>query len=266
MDAPAEVTFIPLLLGGIGLILLLAGAFVWFVVTYQRRLFRQQLHERGTEAAHQNALLAAIIAAQEAERERIGRDLHDDVASSIAMAKMLVDRLTPDPHDPDAPALLGLAREVLGSAVEEVRTVSHSLYPAMLARVGLVHALRYLADLSRQTETLEVAFEAHYPLPLPLAQELALYRICQELVYNSLKHAHGATRLGVRLWQHEAVLTLAVEDDGRGFQPNGPQAAGTGVGLSSIAVRVEMLNARLVQHSSPSQGTQTRIDLDNPAA
>jgi two-component system NarL family sensor kinase len=266
MDTPAEVTFIPLLLSGIGLILLLAGGFMWFVVTYQRRLYQQQLRQRGTEAAHQNALLAAIIAAQEAERERIGRDLHDDVASSIAMAKMLVDRLAADPPDADTPALLSLAREVLGSAVHEVRTVSHSLYPAMLARVGLVHALQHLADLSRQAETLLVEFEAHYPRPLPLAQELALYRICQELIYNSLKHAHGATRLAIRLWQHEAQLALAVEDDGCGFEAPGSLAEAAGVGLRSIAVRVEMLNARLVQHSAPGQGTRTRIELDHPGA
>ncbi|MFD2720693.1 sensor histidine kinase [Hymenobacter monticola] len=266
MDAPAEVTFLPLLLGGIGLLLLLAGGFVWFVVTYQRRLFQQQLQQRGTEAAHQNALLAAIITAQEAERERIGRDLHDDVASSIAMAKMLVDRLAADPPDADMPALLGLAREVLGSAVQEVRTVSHSLYPAMLARVGLVHALQHLADLSRRAETLRVEFEAHYPHPLPLVQELALYRICQELIYNSLKHAQGATLLAIRLWQHEAHLALTVDDNGCGFEAPGPPAETAGVGLRSIAVRVEMLNARLVQHSAPGHGTQTRIELDHPAA
>ncbi|MDQ2793276.1 MAG: histidine kinase, partial [Bacteroidota bacterium] len=185
MVAPAEITFAPLLLGGIGLMLLVAGAFVWFVGSYQQRLYRQHLAQRTAHAAHQQALLAAVIEAQEAERARIGRDLHDDVASSVAMAQMLVERLAvPDPTD-DPAVLFAVAREVLAAAVADVRSTSHQLFPASLARVGLIKALERLAELSRHAEGLTVTFEAHYPHPLPPATELALYRICQELVHNA---------------------------------------------------------------------------------
>lgn len=269
MDAPAEVDFAPLLLAGIGLMLLAAGALVLFLVAYQKRLLQQQLHLRQADAAHQQALLAAIIAAQEAERERVGRDLHDDVASSIAMAKMLVDRLATTPAPPDAAALLGLAREVLGTAAEEVRAVSHDLYPAVLTRVGLVEALEHLTNLCRRTGNLTVELDTYYPHPLPQAQELALYRICQELTHNVMKHAQGATRLVIRFRQQGPHLTLAVEDDGCGFVmpvPGSALGAKAGLGLRSIGVRVEMLQARLVQHSAPGQGTRTHIELDHPPA
>ncbi|WP_210520987.1 sensor histidine kinase [Hymenobacter terricola] len=266
MDAPAEVTFGALLLSGVALLLLAGGALVVFLVTYQKRLLRQQLRLHATEAEYQQRLLLAVIEAQESERERIGRDLHDDVASSIAMAKMLVDRLDNHPHLDDAAPLLGLAREVLGNAVEEVRSVSHSLYPAELARAGLVKALENLAELCRCTTSLAVVLEVNYPRPLPLPQELALYRICQELVHNALKHAHGATRLVIRLRQLDKHLALGVEDDGCGFAaPSaGSHPASGGVGLRSIGVRVEMLRARLRQESAPGQGTRTHIELDNP--
>ena len=268
MDAPAEVTFAPLLLGGIGLMLLAASALILFLVTYQKRLLQQQLRLREAEATHQQQLLTAVIAAQETERERIGRDLHDDIASSLAMAKMLVDRLAGHPNAADSAALLALARDVLGTAVEEVRSTSHNLYPAALARVGLAQSLHYLAELCRRAETLAVTLDVHYPRPLPLAQELALYRICQELVHNAIKHAHGATRLVIRLRQQGPTLTLAVEDDGCGFSPT-PAGPGlpnttTGVGLRSIGVRVQMLHARLHQHSAPGQGTRTSVELDDP--
>ena len=271
MAAPAEVTFAPLLLGGIGLMVLVAGAFVWFVASYQQRLYRQQLAQQAAEAAHQQALLAAVIETQEAERARIGRDLHDDVASSVAMAQMLVERLaTAGPAD-DSAVLFGLARDVLSAAVADVRNTSHQLYPASLARVGLVKALARLADLSRYSEGLAVQFEAHYPHPLPLPAELALYRICQELVHNVLKHAHGASFLRIGLHQVGATLVLAVEDDGCGFVPDqaGDVAAPrTGVGLRSIGARVQLLGARLVQRTAPGQGTHTRVELDHlaPAA
>ena len=269
MATPTELEFGQLLLAGVTIMLLAAGALVVFLATYQKRLLQQQLHLRQVDAAHQQALLAAIIAAQEAERERVGRDLHDDVASSIAMAKMLVDRLASTPAPPEAAALLGLAREVLGTAAEEVRVVSHDLYPAVLTRVGLVEALEHLANLCRRTGTLAVELDTYYPHPLPQAQELALYRICQELTQNVMKHAQDATRLVIRFRQQGPYLTLAVEDDGCGFVmpvPGSALGAQAGLGLRSIGVRVEMLQARLVQQSAPGQGTRTYIELDNPVA
>ena len=247
--------------------LLVAGGFVCFVVSYQQRLYRQQLALRAAEAAHQQALLAAVIEAQEAERARIGRDLHDDVASSVAMAQMLVERLAvPNPSD-DPAALFTIAREVLAAAVADVRSTSHQLYPASLARVGLVKALERLADLSRHSENLAVHFDAHYPHALPPAVELALYRICQELVHNALKHAHGARLLRIGLHQESTRLVLAVEDDGCGFAPASAGQGlplGAGVGLRSIGVRVQMLQARLRQQSSPGQGTCISVEMDNP--
>lgn len=257
MDAPAEVTFGLLLLVGIGLMLTVAGAFVIFFVSYQRRLLRQQLRQSEADTLHQQQLLAAVIAAQEAERERIGRDLHDDVASSISMGRMLVERLAAYPAADDALALLTLAREILGSAVEEVRNVAHSLYPTVLARAGLGSALEHLAEVGRQTSALVVGLHVDYPRPLGLAEELALYRICQELVHNTLKHAQGATRLTITLRQHGSVLTLTVEDDGCGFGSL-PHA---GMGLRSIGVRVQMLRAHLYQQSGPGLGTRTWIEL-----
>ena len=265
MVTPAEVTFAPLLLSGIGLMVLVAGAFLWFVVSYQQRLYRQQMAQRAAEAAHQQALLGAVIEAQEAERARIGRDLHDDVASSVAMAQMLVERLAV-PNDADDPAaLFTVAREVLAAAVADVRSTSHQLYPASLARVGLVKALERLAELSRHSESFAVHFDAHYPHPLPPAAELALYRICQELVHNALKHAHGAQVLRIGLHQQSTKLVLDVEDDGCGFltEPSAEGPARIGVGLRSIGARVQLLGAHLVQRSAPGQGTRTQVELDH---
>lgn len=266
MDAPAEVTFGPLLLSGIGLMLLAAGSLVVFVVAYQKRLLREQLHLRAAEAVHQQQLLLAVIEAQEEERARIGRDLHDDVGSTIAMAKLLVDRLEGSSSTANTTALLKMAREVLGSAVHEVRSVSHNLYPAVLARVGLAKALEYLAEVSSKSSTLAVVLAVDYRHPLTLSQELALYRICQELVHNAMKHAQGATRLAIRLRQTEAHLTLVVEDDGCGFsQPSSADAlpVGAGAGLRSIGVRVQMLQARLHHRSVPGQGTCISVEVAN---
>jgi len=264
MDAPSEVAFGTLLLGGIAFMLLAAGLLVGFVVVYQRRLLRQQRQQRAAEAIYQRQLLAAVIEAQEGERERIGRDLHDGIGSTIATAKLLVNRLGAGITAADAEGLLAMVREIMAGAVHDVRSVSHSLYPVVLARFGLAEALQHLVDVSNEAGGVAVSLALHYPQPLALAQELALYRICQELLHNALKHAQGATRLRVALEQQGPQLVLVVEDDGCGFEPAPPGAAPAGgAGLRSIDVRVQLLQARLHRRAAPGQGTHTRIELDH---
>jgi two-component system NarL family sensor kinase len=262
MDAPAEVAFSQLLFGGIGFMLLSGGALLIFLVTYQKRLLNQQLHQRTTEAAFQQQQLTAVIEAQERERERIGRDLHDGIGSTIAMAKMLVNRLEANPNREDSTNLLALVKEIMSTAVQDVRSVSHSLYPAVLARFGLADALQHLVDVCNETATLTIELEMEYAQPLALAQELALYRICQELIHNAIKHARGATLLSVRLWQSAALLTLVVEDNGCGFTPATPDGPPVeGIGLRSIHVRVQMLQAHLRHEAVPAGGARMVIEL-----
>ena len=273
MDAPAEVAFGPLLLGGIALMLLAAGALVVFVVSYQQRLLRQQRALRAAEAEYQQQLLAAVIAAQERERERIGRDLHDGVGATIATAKLLLTRLGGQVSaagadaNSETPGLLQLIQESVGAAVHDVRGIAHSLYPAVLARFGLADALQHLADVSNEAGALAVTLAVDYPRPLPLAQELALYRICQELIHNAFKHAQGATELRIELRQQGPQLTLSVEDDGCGFDPApaaGPGGPlGRGAGLRSIEVRAQLLGAQLRRQSAPGQGVRTEVMMGN---
>ncbi|NML65259.1 sensor histidine kinase [Hymenobacter sp. RP-2-7] len=270
MDAPSEVTFGKLLLTGIAFMLLAAGLLVAFVVVYQRRLLAQQQRQLAAEATYQRQLLAAVIEAQERERERIGRDLHDGIGSTIATAKLLLNRLGAGAAATNPDGLLALVQEIMAGAVHDVRSVSHNLYPVVLARFGLAEALQHLVDMSNEAGGVAVSLALHYPQPLALAQELALYRICQELLHNALKHAQGATQLQVVLEQRGAQLALVVEDDGCGFEPTPPAAAGTpdvaaGAGLRSIDVRVQLLRARLHRRTAPGQGTHTRIELDHPA-
>jgi two-component system NarL family sensor kinase len=267
MDAPPEISFASLLFAGMGFMLLAGLALVLFVVEYQKRLLQQQLRLRAAEAEYQQQLLAAVIEAQEHERERIGRDLHDGIGSTLATAKLLVGRLgntTPE----EATNLTIMVKEILGNAVHDVRGLSHSLYPAVLDRFGLAEALQHLADVCNETSTLDVELSIDYQQPLVLPQELALYRICQELIHNAQKHAQGATVLQVHLSQHPTGVRLSVADDGCGFDTAAlaeTRPASGGAGLRSIEVRVQMLRARLSQQSAPGQGTHTLIELDHPA-
>jgi two-component system NarL family sensor kinase len=267
MDSPPELAFGQLLVGGISFMLLSAALLVMFIVVYQKRLLQQQLLLRATEAEYQQQLLAAVIEAQEHERERIGRDLHDGIGSTLATAKLLVGRLENTTSE-EATNLTIMVKEILGNAVHDVRGLSHSLYPAVLDRFGLAEALQHLADVCNETSTLDVELSIDYQQPLILPQELALYRICQELIHNAQKHAQGATLLQVQLSQHSAGVRLSVADDGCGFDTVAlaeTRPASGGAGLRSIEVRVQMLRARLSQESAPGRGTRTLIELDQPS-
>ncbi|MCC3158254.1 sensor histidine kinase [Hymenobacter sp. 15J16-1T3B] len=263
MAAPEEVTFSWLLLSAVVLMLLLGAGLVGFLVVYQKRLLRQQKHLRATEVAYQQQLLAATIEAQEHERERIGRDLHDGIGSTIATAKLLVHRLeqmAPVEHT----ELFAMVTDILSTAVQDTRRISHNLYPAVLTHFGLAEALRHLAKVSDEAGPLRVQLTLDYAGLLPVQQELALYRICQELVNNAMKHARGASLLTVSLQPQGSTLTLTVADDGCGFDratlPSG------GAGLRSIDARVRMLGARLLSQSAPQQGTRISIEIPTASA
>ena len=267
MDSPTEINFATLLFIGIGFMLLAGGLLVAFLIVYQKRLLRQQQQLHRAEAEYQQQLLSAVIEAQELERERIGRDLHDGIGSTLATAKLLVGRLETLATG-EAANLTITVKEILGNAVHDVRGLSHSLYPAVLDRFGLAEALQHLADVCSETNTLDVELTIDYQRPVALQQELALYRICQELIHNAQKHAQGATMLQVHLQQHATGLQLRVEDNGCGFDVAAletTRAISGGAGLRSIEVRVQMLRARLSQHSAPGQGTRTLIEMETPA-
>lgn len=266
MALPSETEFAQLLFGDISFMLVAALALLLFLVVYKKRMLQQQLRLREAEATYQRQLLPAVIEAQEGERERIGQDLHDGIGSSIATAKLLVNRLVSQAGQVPAPALLQLIEELMTQSAHDVRSVSHSLYPAVLARYGLAEAVQHLVDVANETEVVPVELDLDYTRALAFAQELALYRICQELLHNALKHAKGATRIAVRLHRQSRHLVLAVEDDGCGFL-NGPATPGiSGAGLRSIEVRVQMLGARLTKHSVPSAGTRMVVELDAPTS
>ncbi|WP_317172317.1 sensor histidine kinase [Hymenobacter sp. BRD67] len=196
----------------------------------------------------------------------MGRDLHDGIGSTLATAKLLLGRLESTLAAEEAANLTGMVKDILANAVHDVRGLSHSLYPAVLDRFGLAEALQHLADVCNETSTLEVALVIDYQQPLALAQELALYRICQELLHNAQKHAQGATLVRVQLQQCGTRVALTVEDDGCGFDIGALEAsrpASGGAGLRSIEVRVQMLHARLKQHSAPGEGTRTLVEIEN---
>jgi signal transduction histidine kinase len=196
---------------------------------------------------------ARLVDATEAERRRIERDLHDGTQQrlvSLAMSLGLLD--TKLPFDPEAAKPIAReARAALAVALEELRELSHGIYPAVLTERGLGAALEELADRAALPVYLEISIE---PRP-PTGVEAAAYFVVSEALTNAVKHSH-AHDVRIVASRTQAELVVEVADDGIGGAA--PQR---GSGLHGLTDRVEALGGRLVVSSPPGRGTTLRAEI-----
>jgi PAS domain S-box-containing protein len=205
-----------------------------------------------------------LIGAQEEERLRIARELHDNVGQRLALLGIQIDALAKASHVAnrlDAPlAALGASCRELSS---EVHHLSHRLHSAKLDALGLVPAVQgYCHEVS--DHGVHVRFSNDdVPATLPGETALCLFRVAQEALANVVKHS-GAFEARVHLFAADGHVGLRVEDSGRGFEPNGQQS---GLGLISMRERVRSVGGEVRVQSSPTRGTtiEARVPLRPPS-
>jgi signal transduction histidine kinase len=212
-----------------------------------------RLHEERLAILRQQ--LAQVTQAQEEERQRIARELHDGVGPALASMNLRLRttrKLLERDQDAAARELEDLAT-LSQDNVRDIRRMIYDLRPAALDELGLVPALRQYLNRCQQEHDLQVGFSASEAQRLPPPVETALFRIVQEAVNNVVKHA-AARRVEVSLARDDGFVTLGVADDGQGFDPDAPRS-GQHVGLSSMRERVVQLGGRFDLQSAPGQGT-----------
>jgi signal transduction histidine kinase len=191
---------------------------------------------------------ARIVAAGDAERRRLERNLHDGAQQrlvSLALMLRLAARRHPDDRD------LELAGEELTHALQELRELARGIHPAVLTERGLEPAVRAVADRAPVPVELSVGFEGR----LPGAVEAAAYYVVSEALTNVAKYA-AAGVVRIRIERVDGTARIAVSDDGAGgADPSG------GSGLRGLADRVEALGGRLTIDSPPGAGTTLRADI-----
>lgn len=220
----------------------------------RRRRAELELRDSEEELRHSfdriRDLGSGLLRAQETERARIARELHDDICQRMLLLIIDLESLhrAKTGEGPTAQALAA-ARDVATS----LHDLSHRLHPTKLRLVGLVAALEQLCEESSRAG-MTIGF-THDRVPAKLAPDvmLCVFRVVQEAVQNAIKHS-GARRLSVHLSGAEGVLTLSVADDGVGFDVDA--AWQKGVGLSSISERLEAVGGTLQIRSHPGGGTQ----------
>ena len=230
---------------------------------YNRYRLRKKAELDAAVIREQQLGLDAVIEAQEAERKRIARELHDGIAQEMAAIRMgfsvLQHKLTA--ASPQEAERIGELAQQLDQSCTEVRSISHVMMPPTLEQQGLAPSLELLLHNTLQYSELNYLFE-HTDVPENLNEKtkLGLYRIAQELLNNIIRHAK-ATRVVLMLYPAGNHLLLRVEDDGQGFDFEQARAKGN-MGLLNIISRVSTLGGTF--HAEPGQPRGTFVTVRVP--
>lgn len=205
------------------------------------------------------SLATKLIEAQEDERRRIAREMHDDWTQRLAVLGLDVAMLEKSIHDPSvAVSMVRTIQERLANLSGDVHDLSRQLHPAILEDLGLVEALRCECTAFAKREGIVVDFQTEIAsVNMPHEVELCIYRVAQEALRNLAKHA-AVAKCWVRLSKENGEFAITVRDEGVGFDLAQTQHR-SGIGLASMQERVSLVRAKLSIASSPGKGTTIAV-------
>jgi signal transduction histidine kinase len=198
--------------------------------------------------------LRRIVSAQELERQRLARELHDETGQALTSILLGLKQL----EGKEAPEAVGALRELVVATLKDVRRLAVELRPKVLDDFGLLPALERLTQSFGEQTGIAVDLEAGTIAErLPLEVETAIYRIVQEALTNVVKHAR-AQRVSVLVTRVDGKIKAVIEDDGGGFDP---AESGDGIGLVGMRERIELLDGTLAVESSATSGTTIAAEV-----
>jgi PAS domain S-box-containing protein len=210
-------------------------------------------------------LTGRLIQAQEEERHRISRELHDDIGQQVAVLADDLDSLSRELSG-TGPSQVGDQAQTLHRRASELATgihkLSHELHSSRLQHLGLVAALRELCGKFLSQRRIDIVLRADdFPENLPQDVALCVFRIAQESLNNIVKHS-SAQKVTMVLTQQDGLVRLTIADDGIGFNPLAPC---TGIGLTSMRERLRLVGGNLAVKSAHGAGTEIRAEIKLPA-
>lgn len=234
--------------------MLMAFSVVFFVFLYRRKTLESQLEMQEVKTRHQEEMLNATLKSQEAERNRLGTELHDSVGAMLSSIKLNLQVAKKKDGITSLDSVLGHMDETIGL----VRSISHQMMPIILKKYGLKKAIE---DLFEKTSNEELAIQIKEWQDPELSEEnsLMLYRIVQELLNNSIKHSF-ANNIDLSIEKKNDSLELSFKDNGIGFPPEVLENS-HGMGLLNIKNRAQVINAEF-QFGNYEGGAEVNLVLD----
>jgi PAS domain S-box-containing protein len=216
----------------------------------EKRLLQEKIDK-------QIQITQATIRGQEKEKKEMGMELHDNVNQLLAAGKLYMDMAGSRPAAQGE--WIGRSRENISLAIQEIRKLTKTMVPPTLGASGIIDSIKDFADVIYQSSGLQIDISVPKEILHALDEngQLALYRIIQEQLNNIVKHA-SAHKTFITLDMKSNAAILKIKDDGKGFDLTRNR---TGIGLSNIQSRVEMLAGKYDIHSAPGQGCELIIQL-----
>ncbi len=242
-----------LLIIGSAIMVFTALIIVVFVLVYQRRMYEKHHKLIELELADQKRLIEAEIRATEREQKRIAQDLHDDTGASLTSLRFHIAQLQ------DSPQKRAMTK-TLSETTYKVRNVCNELLPYTLEELGLSDSLSYMITRLNDTVEIDVNFiliSDDKSVILDQNEELAMYRIVQELLSNIVKYAE-ASYIDVLLTMKEGTMKLEIVDDGNGVIAMPKDHPGS-FGLQNIVSRLRYINGSMVRTIRKQRGTTVEI-------
>jgi signal transduction histidine kinase len=197
-----------------------------------------------------------LLDAEERERARIARELHDDIGQRVALLQVKVEQLRTDVPNPGVEVLAAI--DELQKQIEELSTdiqgLAHSLHSPKLEYLGLVRTIKSFCNEFGEQQKVEIDFKSQdLPSPLPLEVSISLFRVLQEALHNAAKHS-GVRQIEVELFEASNAIHLIVRDSGVGFDPEAAMK-GRGLGLVSMQERMKLVKGECSIDSVRNRGT-----------
>jgi signal transduction histidine kinase len=248
---PAENEVLVLLFIAISFIVSLVLAMIFFVLFYQRRLIRHKMELQEIENKYQAKLIVANIETQEAERNRIANDLHDEVGPALSGINFSLAALIDDPNIEKS---IEEIEKTVTSLAHRLRAISHNITPKSVEKFGVVQAIEDTRSKLNNNHALLINFDYNTTERFEISQELNLYRIVQELLNNTMKHAQ-ATEVQMKLSILPDKITFTYQDNGVGVDVEAlKRQEKLSLGISNLETRARALNTKIDLKSAPNQG------------
>lgn len=217
------------------------------IIYFIASIIRQQ---RRAVRLYKQSILTEITTLEK-ERSRMASDLHDEVGPILSAVKLRINSL--DIHNETDQHEVEKTNAQIDNLLRRMREISFDLMPTSLTRKGLAQALVEFIDYCGKSSELKINFQ-FTDIELPHSQAINLYRIVQELIHNTMKHAE-ASELLIELRQEGGKIILATRDDGKGFSYEEKSKEGSGLGLHNLSRRTEILGGKMFFESKKGKGT-----------
>ena len=224
----------------------MAFSVVFFVLLYRRKMLENQLEMQEVKTRHQEEMLSSTLKSQEAERNKLGTELHDSVGAMLSSIKLNLQVTKRKEGVESLDPVLGH----LDETISQVRSISHQMMPIILKKYGLKHAIEDLFEKVSSDE-LSTSITNWEDPQLSDEDSLMLYRIVQELLNNSIKHAE-ASQIELSVQQENGKTEIQYADNGKGY-PQDVLKNSEGMGLLNIKNRAQVIRAS-VKFSNPESG------------